>query len=260
MTATHWNAEVYDRISAPMRRWAQRLIEDLDLRGDETVLDAGCGAGAVTLDLRERLPDGRLYAVDSSAEMIASLTKQLDERGIRNVVPIHADLTDFELPEPVDRVFSNAVFHWIPADPALFGCLYRATKPGGRLRAQCGGFGNLAEVLISAGAIRKDARFARYLDGFVDAKKYRSEAEVTETLGAVGWREVRTYLWPEPVPFEDLAEAALYLKTIILRDHVARLPGDLADDYARAVVEQTVRRRGTPFTADYMRLDLWAIR
>ena len=260
MTTTRWDADVYDRISRPMRRWARRVIEDLELRGDETILDAGCGSGAVTLDLLERLPDGRIYAVDSSAEMIASLTKQLDERCITNVVPIHADLTDFELPEPVERVFSNAVFHWIPDDRALFSCLYRATKPGGRLRAQCGGVGNLAEVLVSAGSIRTGARFARYLDGFVDGKKYRSEAEVTTSLAAVGWREVRTQLWPEPVPFEDLAEAALYLKTIILRDHVARLPGDLADDYAHAIVDETVRRRGAPFTADYVRLDLWAIR
>jgi len=260
VTTTHWNAEVYERISRPMRRWAQRVIEDLELRGDEVVLDAGCGSGSVTLDLREKLPQGRIYALDSSAEMIASLSRQLAQRGIANVVPIRASLTDFALPEPVDRVFSNAGFHWIPDDAALFGCLHRATRPGGRLRAQCGGLGNLAEVLSSAGEVRRTARFARHLDGFADAKKYRSETGATSALAAAGWREARAHLWPEPVAFEDPCEAALYLKTIVLRDHVARLPGDLADDYARAVVEQTLRRRGLPFTADYVRLDLWALR
>ena len=136
---TYWNAEVYDRIGTPMRGWAQQVIDDLALTGDETVLDAGCGSGSVTFDLLKKLPRGRIYAVDASAEMIASLQRAIDERGVTNVVPIHASLTDFTLPEPVDAVFSNAVFHWIPDDDALFGCLHRATKPGGRLRAQCGG-------------------------------------------------------------------------------------------------------------------------
>jgi trans-aconitate 2-methyltransferase len=260
MTNTYWNAEVYDRIGKPMRRWAQQVIDDLKLTGDETVLDAGCGSGSVTFDLLERLPRGKIYAVDASAEMIASLTKTIEERRVTNVVPIHASLTDFELPEQVDRVFSNAVFHWIPDDEALFGCLFRATKPGGRLRAQCGGYGNNAHVLAAVAAVRQDDRFAQYLEGFSDSKKYRTPEEAKESLERAGFRDVRAALFDAPVPFDDLAEAALYVKTILLRDHVARLPGDLGDAYARAVVEETVRRWGAPYTADYVRLDMWATR
>jgi trans-aconitate 2-methyltransferase len=260
MTNTYWNAEVYDRIGKPMRRWAQQVIDDLKLAGDETVLDAGCGSGSVTFDLLERLPRGKIYAVDASAEMIASLTKAIEERGVTNVVPIHASLTDFTLPEQVNRVFSNAVFHWIPDDDALFGCLFRAAKPGAKLRAQCGGYGNNAHVLAAVAAVRKDDRFAPHLDGFSDSKKYRTPEEAKESLERAGFRDVRASLFDAPVPFDDLAEAALYVKTILLRDHVARLPGDLGDQYAQAVVEETVRRWGAPYTADYVRLDMWATR
>src|SRR3990172_8719270 len=107
--STRWNAEVYDRIGTPMRRWAQAVIDDLHLRGDETVLDAGCGSGSVTFDLLERLPRGRIYAVDSSPDMIAKISRAIEEREITNVTPIRASLTDIDLPEPVDVVFSNAV-------------------------------------------------------------------------------------------------------------------------------------------------------
>ena len=154
---TYWNAEVYERIGTPMRRWAQQVIADLDLRGDETVLDAGCGSGSVTFDLLERLPNGRIFAIDSSPEMIAQLTKTLEERGERRVLPIHASLTDFELPESVDVVFSNAVFHWIPDDDGLFGSLARATKPGGRLRAQCGGAGNNDRLMAATHEVERRA-------------------------------------------------------------------------------------------------------
>jgi trans-aconitate 2-methyltransferase len=257
---TYWDAEVYDRIGTPMRQWAQRVIDDLNLRGDETVLDAGCGSGSVTFDLLRKLPDGRVYAVDASAEMIASLRKAIDEREETRVTPLHASLTDFTLPEPVDAVFSNAVFHWIPDDAALFGCLFRATKPGGRLRAQCGGFGNNRNVLEAVAAVRTRDEFARHLGEFADSKKYRTPAEATAALEAAGWTNARASLFDAPIPFDDHPGAALYVKTILLRDHVARLPIELQDAYCMAVVEETVRRHGEPYVADYVRLDLWAAR
>jgi len=257
---TYWNAEVYDRIGTPMRGWAQQVIDDMALKGDETVLDAGCGSGSVTFDLLKKLPRGKIYAVDASAEMIASLRRGIEERGVTNVVPIQASLTDITLPEQVDIVFSNAVFHWIPDDDALFGCLYRATKPGGRLRAQCGGYGNNAHVLESVAAVRKQPRFEPHLRGFTDSKKYRTPDEAKAALERAGWRDVRASLFAAPVPFERNDDAALYVQTILLRDHVARLPEADRDAYARSVVEETVRRYGAPYVADYVRLDLWAAR
>jgi trans-aconitate 2-methyltransferase len=260
MTNTYWNAEVYDRIGTPMRRWAQQVIDDLALRGDETVLDAGCGSGSVTFDLLQKLPNGKVYALDASAEMIASLTRTIAEKRETRVVPMQASLTDFTLPELVDAVFSNAVFHWIPDDGALFGCLFRATKPGGRLRAQCGGFGNNHNVLEAVAAVREQPRFAKHLGEFKDSKKYRTPDEAKAALEGAGWSSVRASLFEAPVPFEDHQSAALYVKTILLRDHVARLPADLQDAYCLAVVEETVRRHGEPYVADYVRLDLWAQR
>ena len=260
MTNTYWNAEVYDRIGTPMRGWAQRVIDDLQLRGDEVVLDAGCGSGSVTFDLLAKLPRGRIYAVDASAEMIASLSRQIAERGVANVVPMVASLTDLTLPERVDCVFSNAVFHWIQDDDALFGCLSRATKAGGRLRAQCGGNGNNAHVLEAVAAVRQEARFARYLEGCMDSKKYRTPQEAKASLERAGWRDVRASLFEAPIPFGRERDAALYVQTILLRDHVARLPEELRDAYALAVVRETLRRWGAPYVADYVRLDLWGRR
>jgi len=89
----------------------------------------------------------------------------------RDVTPVHASLTDFELPERVDAVFSNAVFHWIPDDDALFGALFRATKPRGRLRAQCGGAGNNAHVLEAVEAVREQAPFRAPLADIRDGLK-----------------------------------------------------------------------------------------
>jgi trans-aconitate 2-methyltransferase len=255
--STHWNAEVYDRIGKPMRRWAQAVIDDLHLRGDETVLDAGCGSGSVTFDLLERLPGGQIYAIDSSPDMIAKITRAIEERGITNITPIRASLTDFELPEPVDVVFSNAVLHWIPDDDALFSCLHRATKPGGHFRAQCGGGNNIVRLMEATHAVEQNEPFARYL-GVAEFRKYRTAEEAEEAMQRAGWTDVRASLFASPVRFDNHDEASLYLRTIILQRHVAALPEEHQEPFLRSVIDETVRRFGTPFTADYVRLDLWA--
>jgi trans-aconitate 2-methyltransferase len=266
--STYWNAEVYDRIGKPMRRWAQEVIHDLALRGDETVLDAGCGSGSVTFDLLQQLPRGKIYAVDASADMIAKITRSIAERAATNacpepsrrVIPIRADLTDFDLPEQVDCVFSNAVLHWIRDDDPLFACLFRATKPGGRLRAQCGGAGNIERLMAAVDAVRARPPFAPHLRAGRDSRKYRSPEAARAAMERAGWRDVRASTFASPVQFDSEEDAALYLRTIILQDDVAGLPKHLQQPYLRAVIAETVARSGAPFTADYVRLDLFATR
>jgi trans-aconitate 2-methyltransferase len=257
--SAHWNAEVYERIGTPMRRWAQAVIDDLNLSGNETVLDAGCGSGSVTFDLLERLPRGLIYAVDNSPDMISMITRAIDERRITNVIPIRASLTNFELPEQVDVVFSNAVLHWIPDDDALFGCLLRAARPGARFRAQCGGGQNIARLTAATEAVETRKPYERYLR-LAEFRKYRTEEEAKEAMERAGWTDVNASLFDSPVRFEDRDEASLYLRTIILQRHVAALPEEHQEPFLRAVIDETIRRFGEPFTADYVRLDLWARR
>ena len=57
-TPHDWDGATYDRVAHPMTRWGTNVLDRLPLRGDETVLDAGCGSGRVTEQLAERLPDG----------------------------------------------------------------------------------------------------------------------------------------------------------------------------------------------------------
>lgn len=257
---TSWNAELYDLINRPHRLWAQAIIGELSLTGDEVVLDAGCGSGSVTFMLAEKLPRGKVYGLDYSPEMIEKITRSIEELGVDNVTPVQADLTDFTLPEPVDLVFSNAVFHWITDDDGLFGSLFRATKPGGRLRAQCGGGRIFARLMAAVGAVREQEPFAGPLAGTDDAKNYRTPERAVQIMERNGWAGARADTFDAPVEFPGRDEAAVYLRTIILRDHVRHLPEEQQEPYVRAVIEEYIDRFGAPFTADYVRLNLWARR
>ena len=109
MSGRDWNAASYDRVSTPQVEMALPVLDRLPLDGDETVLDAGCGSGRVTELLLERLPRGHVVAVDSAPSMVEHAREALGDRA----TVLCQSLTELELDEPVDAVFSNAVFHWI---------------------------------------------------------------------------------------------------------------------------------------------------
>ena len=101
-----WDAVTYDRVSDVQLGWALAQLERLPLDGDEVVLDAGCGSGRVTELLLERVPRGRVVAVDADAAMVAKARERLGERAVVE----QQDLLELSLADPVDVVFSTATF------------------------------------------------------------------------------------------------------------------------------------------------------
>ena len=87
-----WNSEVYHRVSNPQFEWGKKVLDRLKLKGDETVMDAGCGTGRLTAELLERLPQGSVLAVDVSQNMLQKAEEFLKPRFDGRVRFVHADL------------------------------------------------------------------------------------------------------------------------------------------------------------------------
>jgi trans-aconitate 2-methyltransferase len=114
-----WNAASYERVAAPLEAMGRDVLDRLELRGNERVLDAGCGTGRVTAALVERLPRGEVIAVDGSPAMVEQARERLGSRAEVRV----ADLVELELDRPVDAILSTATFHWIADHDRLFARL-----------------------------------------------------------------------------------------------------------------------------------------
>jgi trans-aconitate 2-methyltransferase len=232
-------------VSDVQQAWAEVVLERLPLTGDETVLDAGCGSGAVTRRLLGRLPRGRVIAVDASPEMVEHARAALGDRATVFV----ADLAALSLDEPVDAVFSNAVFHWVLDHDALFASLFGALRAGGRLVAQCGGAGNLDRFWAVARSVAAEAPFAEHVGDLPQATYFAGVAETETRLRAAGFEDVRVWLEPSDVTPGD---PAAFIRAVNLRCYVERLPADLRDAFIAAVHE----RWGAPYVLDYMRLNI----
>ena len=182
LTPRDWNAESYQRVSAPLEAMGREVLDRLELHGDERVLDAGCGTGRVTAALLERLPRGEVVAVDGSPAMVEEARERLGPRADVRV----ADLTELVVDAPVDAILSTATFHWIADHDRLFERLFAALKPGGRLVAQCGGEGNVAAVQAAIDRVAEPS-----LAGWDGPWHFASPAATAERLERIGFTEVR---------------------------------------------------------------------
>ncbi len=245
--AREWDAETYDEVSDPQFEWGMEVLQRLELRGDEVAIDAGCGSGRVTEQLVERLPNGRVVAVDGSAAMVEKAKERLGGRADYLV----SDLLELKPSEPVDLVFSTATFHWIGDHDALFRRLRAVLKPGGRLVAQCGGHGNVAELGLAIAAVTARPEFAPHLTHGKGIWNFAGPAETEARLREAGFTDVRCWLQPKPVlPARPLE----FVSTATLGPILDQLPEEKRQPFAEAVLEASAQ----PLVLNYIRLNLEA--
>ena len=242
-----WDAGTYHRVSVPHEEWARSVLDRLPLQGDETVLDAGCGSGRVTGLLIERLPRGRVVAVDGSPSMVEKVRETL-RPGDEALV---SDLTELELDQQVDAVFSSAVFHWVLDHGLLFRRLAAVLRPGGAIAAQCGGAGNIDRLRTISDEVAAGGPFASYFEGFDEPWNYAGAEETEARLGAAGFVDVKCWLQPWTI---EPPEPAEFLRTVCLGPHMDRLPEELRAPF----VERVLEREPDPLQMDYVRLNIEA--
>lgn len=241
-----WDARTYDRIADPMTRWGSTVLDRLPLRGDERVLDAGCGSGRVTEQLAERLPNGRVIALDGSPSMVDAARERLSRFGDR-IEYVVADLGGpLPIDGEVDAVLSTATFHWVPDHDALFANLAAVTRRHGWLVAQCGGAGNIASIQRVLATIG---------DGWLGAVHFETVLATTRRLDAAGYVDIECWLSDEPTRFESGEPFETYLRTVVLGAHLERLPPEERDAFVLAVAAGV----GEPLI-DYVRLNIVARR
>jgi trans-aconitate 2-methyltransferase len=245
MSTRDWDASTYDRVSGPQQAWAAEQLDRLDLAGDEVVLDAGCGSGKITAELARRVPHGTVYAVDAAPSMVRHAQEALGDRAI----VLCQDLAELALPEPVDVVFSNATFHWIPDHDALFAALHRNMKPGGRLVAQCGGFGNIDEFRRIAEDVATEEPFAPYFADWRKPWNYATAEDTAERLRRAGFEDVSCWLEDKPTTPE---EPRSFVRTVCLVRHLGPLPRELHEPF----IDRVLERAGEPLVLAYVRLNM----
>ena len=259
-----WDATTYDRISDAQESWGHEIIEYRKWKGNEIVLDAGCGSGRLTKILSIKVPQGKVIAVDSDLAMIRLAKENLAK--FSNIEFIKMDISQLEIAEKVDVVFSNAVLHWILNHKKVFECFWQILNPDGQLLIQCGGHRNLVKTLSIINKVSRSKEFYNYFcnnkgDDIWRQTWYFAKKEDTERI-LQDFKNIQVFLEDKEAKFHNKEEYFLFLKTIVLLPYLKYLPNDmLKDKFAKSVIQEIdTNAKELQWKLDFVRLNINAIK
>lgn len=128
-----WNPAQYDKFQRERAQPFFDLLSMVQPASQMNVVDLGCGTGALTHVLHERLQARRTLGIDRSARMLEDAPRFELPPGLRFEL---GDITSFSAQGEYDVIFSNAAFHWVEDHEGLIARLAAALKPGGHLAFQ----------------------------------------------------------------------------------------------------------------------------
>ena len=239
--SARWNAAEYAANSAVQQTWARELIARLHLRGDEQVLDVGCGDGKVTAEMAHAVPRGSVTGVDASPQMI-EFARRTFPRGKVPHLEFHVmDARRVRFAKKFDLIFSNAALHWVDDHPAFLSGAAACLQPGGRLVVSCGGKGNAHDVFI---ALRPELRLRRWRKYFRRMAKpyfFHSPAEYEKWLPRFGFDSRGVKLSSKDAVYNGRDDFAAWLRTTWL-PYTQRVPEAWREEFIAAVTDRYVAR------------------
>lgn len=251
-----WNSSAYERLSGPQVSWGKKVLSRLRLRGDEVVLDAGCGTGRLTAELLQALPRGRVVGLDLSQNMLCSAQQHLQASLGSQVSFVLADLLHLPFDHRFDGIVSTACFHWVLDHDRLLQELHRSLVPGGWMEAQCGGGPNLERLRNRCDALAATARFEKFFSGFREPWLYQDAEGAAESLLGAKFLDVETSLEAAPTILDGREQYAEFVRNIVLWRHLEQIPDEnLRREFMDNLTAQAAHD-DPPFQLDYWRLNL----
>ncbi|HBA84541.1 MAG TPA: SAM-dependent methyltransferase [Verrucomicrobia bacterium] len=231
-----WNPADYAKNSSAQFQWAKELIAKLELRGDESLLDIGCGDGKVTAAIAACLPRGAVIGVDSSPEMIELANTAYSSAEFRNLFFQRMDARELTFEDQFDVVFSNAALHWVTDHVSVLRGVKRSLKPSGKLLFQMGGKGNAAEIVNAQNAVFSCDPWRPYFEGFAFPYGFYGPEEYRPWLLDVGLKPERIEIFPKDMTQAGREGLAGWVRTTWL-PYTERLPEELRESFVYAVVD-----------------------
>jgi trans-aconitate 2-methyltransferase len=253
MLTNQWNTNLYEDKHAFVWKYGEDLINLLSPQVGEDILDVGCGTGQLTAKIAEA--GVSIFGIDADAKMIEKAKINFPQLNFTV-----ADARNFDLGKSFDKVFSNAVLHWINQPDLAIQSIFKHLKIGGSFVAEFGGKGNIK--LISQALV--DALASKGLDlGELDKYWYfPSISDYTQRLETNGFEVIFANLFDRPTPLEAGENGMQNWLKMFASAFLSKLSSEQKDEVIQVAVNQlkpTLYHNGQ-WIADYRRIRVVAVK
>lgn len=235
-TNHQWNAADYAKNSGAQLEWARELIDKLALKGDEALIDIGCGDGKISAQIAQALPSGRVFGIDLSPDMVQLARETFDARNHPNLRFLQMDATKIQQARAFDVAFSTAALHWVADHQAVLNGVRACLKPGGRLLFQMGGRGNADAVYEALQIVMEGEAWQPYFEDFGYPYHFLEPEAYERWLPECGFRLKRAELIPKDMVHQGKEGFMGWLRTTWF-PYTDRLPADRRDPFLDEVVD-----------------------
>jgi trans-aconitate 2-methyltransferase len=236
-----WNAADYAANSVVQQTWARELITKLHLRGDEHILDIGCGDGKVTAEIARVVTRGLVTGIDASPQMIKFAKKTFPPSQISNLKFQIADARKISFGKKFDGIFSNAALHWVDDHQKILQGAAACLRSGGRLVVSCGGKGNAQDVFV---VLRPEMRLKRWREFFRQMTTpyfFYAPSDYEKWLPKFGFKIQSLKLAPKDATYDGASGFTAWLRTTWI-PYVQRVPENLREEFIAAVTARYLAR------------------
>lgn len=247
MIAYEFDGDKYKKASKHQREWGNSLIAELKLKGNESILDLGCGDGSLTKELSELVPNGRVIGIDFSTGMIETAKKLTDA----NLMFELMDINKLKYENEFDVIFSNAALHWVKDHRILLKNCYSALKNGGMILWDFAGDGNCSNFFAVIRQLIQSGEYSAYFSGFEWPWYMPTITEYKELITKSGFKDCHIKEVNRDRYFANAEEMIKWIDQPSIVPFIANIPDALKADFRNAVIrsmlDKTLQADGTCF-------------
>jgi len=248
-----WNADLYDQKHAFVFQYGEDVLELLDVKPGEYILDLGCGTGHLTQQIKDK--GARVKGTDFSPEMIEQARAKYPE-----VDFAVENAADFFTDEKYDAVFSNAALHWVLDANGAARSVYNSLKHGGRFVAEMGGKGNVARLIEATQLVLQNHGY--HVQADTKIWYFPSVGEYATKLEEHGFRVTYAVHYDRKTPLQDGDEGVAKWVTMFGAQYLENIPEEEKAEILKEITHklEPYYNEGGQWYADYKRLRFVAIK
>lgn len=238
MKTFEFDGERYKKASKHQKEWGNSLISELSLKGNEKILDLGCGDGALTAQLSSLVPDGTVLGIDASAGMIDTAKKLVSG----NLAFTQMDINAINFRNEFDVIFSNATLHWVKDHHSLMKNAFAALKPCGLILWDFAGDGNCSNFFAVIQEVIKENRYKEYFSEFEWPWYMPTKADYEKIVAASGFSEFTITEVNKDRYFSNSTEMIKWIDQPSIVPFLKCVPDELKATFRQEVIELMLQR------------------